>query len=185
MAMDSKTLGMIMALGGGGNGGGGGGLIPVPTAQDEGKMLIVGVVQGEAGYQLVAFDEPMKFKGTLGTGGTITTLPAASAANNGFTYSVITDGTYAGQEAEAGDQFVSNGEAWWKIPSGDDAFVISDTLTAGSTTITFTNSKIKPTSFIGVSSEAWYTASTQTTGSVTLTFPAQSTDMLVQIMVAN
>lgn len=185
MAMDNKTLGMIMALGGGGNGGGGGSLIPVPTAQDAGKMLIVGVVQGEAGYQLVAFDEPMKFKGTLGTGGTISTLPTASTENEGYVYIVITDGTYAGQEAEAGDQFISNGEAWWKIPSGDDAFVVSDTLTAGSTTITFTNSKIKPTSFIGVSSGTWYTDAEQTTGSVTLTFPEQSTDMLVQIMVAN
>ena len=56
--MDNKTLGMILALGGGGNGGGGGSLIPVPTAQDVGKMLIVGVVQGEAGYQLVAVQVP-------------------------------------------------------------------------------------------------------------------------------
>lgn len=121
-------------------GGGGGSLIPIPTAQDAGKMLIVGVVQGEAGYQLVAFDEPMKFKGTLGTGGTITTLPAASSANNGFTYLVIADGTYAGQEADAGDQFISNGEAWWRIPSGDEASVIDDTVT--STALTWSSDKI-------------------------------------------
>lgn len=184
--MDNKTLGMILALGGGN----GGGLIPVPTAQDAGKMLIVGVVQGEAGYQLVAFDEPMKFKGTLGTGGTITTLPAASSANNGFTYLVITDGVYAGQEADAGDQFVSNGEAWWKIPSGDDAFVMSDTLTAGSTTITFTNDAITEDSafdyWTSIKEGAFGISPTNavaTTGQLVLTFPAQATDMIVKVEV--
>ena len=131
---------------------------------------------------------PMAFKGTLGTGGTISTLPTASSDNEGFVYIVITDGTYAGQTAKAGDTFVSDGSAWVLVPSGDDAgggLVISQTLTAGQTSITFTNAAILATSFISVASEAWYTASTQTTGSVTLTFPEQSTDMLVQIMVAN
>ena len=138
MAMDNKTLSMIMALGGGN--GGGGKLIPVPTAQDVGKMIIVVATQDGAGYQLVAFDEPMKFKGTLGTGGTITTLPAASSANNGYTYLVITDGTYAGQEADAGDQFISNGEAWWRVPSGDEASVIDDNIT--STALTWSSDKL-------------------------------------------
>ena len=130
---------------------------------------------------------PMVFKGTLGTGGTIETLPAASSSNEGFVYIVITNGTYAGQSAKAGDLFVSDGTSWVLVPSADDSgsLVISQTLTAGQTSITFSNAAILATSFISVASEAWYTASTQTTGSVTLTFPAQSTDMLVQIMVAN
>ena len=131
---------------------------------------------------------PMVFKGTLGVGGTISTLPTASSSNEGFVYIVITDGTYAGQSAKAGDTFVSDGSSWVLVPSGDDAgggLVISQTLTAGQTSITFSNAAILATSFISVASEAWYTASTQTTGSVTLTFPEQSTDMLVQIMVAN
>lgn len=63
--------------------------------------------------------EPMIFKGTLGVGGTIQTLPTASALNEGFTYKVITDGTYAGQTAKVGDVFTSNGSAWVLIPSGD------------------------------------------------------------------
>lgn len=63
---------------------------------------------------------PMIFKGTLGTGGTIQTLPAASASNEGYTYKVITDGTYAGQTAKVGDVFTSNGSAWVLIPSGDE-----------------------------------------------------------------
>lgn len=63
---------------------------------------------------------PMIFKGTLGVGGTIQTLPAASASNEGYTYKVITDGTYAGQTAKVGDVFTSNGSDWVLIPSGDE-----------------------------------------------------------------
>lgn len=45
---------------------------------------------------LANLPEPMVFKGSLGTGGTITSLPTASADTVGHTYKVITDGTYAG-----------------------------------------------------------------------------------------
>lgn len=68
-----------------------------------------------------ALPKPMIFKGSLGVGGTITELPAASASNEGFTYKVITDGTYAGIAAKEGDTFISNGSEWVLIPSGDDA----------------------------------------------------------------
>ena len=131
--------------------------------------------------------EPMVFKGTLGTGGTIESLPTASTSNKGFTYIVITDGTYAGVSAKAGDIFISDGASWVLVPSANDSssVLISQTLTAGSTSITFNNASITATSFISVASEAWYSAITQTTGSVTITFPAQASDMLVQIMVAN
>ena len=64
--------------------------------------------------------QPMVFKGTLGNGGTITSLPTVSTANEGFTYKVITTGTYASQAAKVGDVFVSNGSAWVLIPAGDD-----------------------------------------------------------------
>lgn len=64
--------------------------------------------------------QPMIFKGSLGTGGTITTLPTASSANNGYVYKVITDGTYASQSAKVGDTFISDGSAWVLIPSGDE-----------------------------------------------------------------
>lgn len=63
--------------------------------------------------------------------------------------------------------------------------VISQTLTAGQTSITFSNAAILATSFISVASEAWYESVSQSAGSVTITFPAQASDMLVQIMVAN
>jgi len=72
--------------------------------------------------------EPMILKGTLGTGGTITSLPTAAADNEGFTYKVITAGTYAGQAAKVGDFFVSckpvgaSAYEWIWFPSGDESF---------------------------------------------------------------
>ena len=67
-----------------------------------------------------ALPEPMVFKGSLGTSGTITTLPTASSSNEGWTYKVITAGTYASQAADVGDTFISDGSAWVLIPSGDE-----------------------------------------------------------------
>ena len=67
-----------------------------------------------------ALPEPMVFKGTLGVGGTIQTLPTASASNEGYTYKVITAGTYAGTTAKVGDVFTSDGSTWVLIPSGDE-----------------------------------------------------------------
>lgn len=64
--------------------------------------------------------EPMVFKGSLGTGGTITTLPAASSSNSGYTYKVITAGTYQSKAAKVGDTFISTGTEWELIPSGDE-----------------------------------------------------------------
>lgn len=63
---------------------------------------------------------PMVFKGTLGSGGTITSLPTASSSNEGYTYKVITAGLYASQSAKVGDVFVSNGSSWVLIPAGDE-----------------------------------------------------------------
>ena len=70
--------------------------------------------------QIANLPEPMVFKGSLGTDGTITALPTAAAANEGFTYKVITKGTYASKAAKVGDTFISTGSAWELIPSGDE-----------------------------------------------------------------
>ena len=69
---------------------------------------------------LATLPKPMVFKGSLGTGGTITTLPTASSSNKGYVYKVITAGTYASQSAKVGDTFISDGSAWVLIPSGDE-----------------------------------------------------------------
>lgn len=50
--------------------------------------------------------DAMRFKGTLGTGGTITALPT-SGVQVGDTYRVITAGTYAGQTCEVGDLIIA------------------------------------------------------------------------------
>jgi len=69
--------------------------------------------------------EPMVMKGTLGTNGTIQSLPTASASNEGYTYKVITASTYDGQAAKVGDVFVSckpdgaSSYEWILIPAGD------------------------------------------------------------------
>lgn len=47
--------------------------------------------------------EPMVFKGTLGVGGTIESLPTASAENEGWTFKCITAGTYEGLTLKVGD----------------------------------------------------------------------------------
>ena len=70
--------------------------------------------------QIGNLPEPMIFKGSLGTGGTITTLPAAASSNEGYVYKVITDGTYSSQAAKVGDTFISDGSVWVLIPSGDE-----------------------------------------------------------------
>lgn len=52
----------------------------------------------------IAAADAMRFKGTLGTGGTITALPASHKV--GDSYKVITAGTYAGQKCEVGDMVI-------------------------------------------------------------------------------
>lgn len=62
----------------------------------------------------------MNFKGTLGTGGTITSLPAASSAVVGHVYSVITAGIYAGIVTKKGDMLVCSTKPEWVIlPAGE------------------------------------------------------------------
>ena len=62
--------------------------------------------------------EPMVFKGSVGTGGTVTSLPTAAASNEGWTYKVIT--ALSSPSAKVGDTVISNGSSWVVIPSGDE-----------------------------------------------------------------
>lgn len=54
---------------------------------------------------LLGANDAMIFKGTLGSGGTIVTLPTTYSA--GWTYKVITAGTYAGNVCEVGDLIIA------------------------------------------------------------------------------
>lgn len=120
--------------------------------------------------------EPMIFKGSLGTGGTITTLPTASSANEGFTYKVITVGTYASQSAKVGDLFISNGTDWIWIPSGDEpsGTVTSITLKAtspiaidSSSAITTSGTRTLSHANSGVTAGTYKSVTVNATGHVT------------------
>lgn len=99
---------------------------------------------------LAELPAPMIFQGTLGTGGTITTLPAAAAGNTGYTYKVITDGTYQSIAAKAGDTFISNGSSWTLIPSGDEP---SGTVTNIATGTGLTGGPITTTGTISIDTD--------------------------------
>ena len=120
--------------------------------------------------------EPMVFKGSLGTGGTITVLPTAEASNEGHTYKVIKDGTYAGQAAKIGDTFISTGSRWELIPSGDEpsGTVTSITLNATSpiaidnnAAITTSGTRTISHASSGVSAGTYKSVTVNSTGHVT------------------
>ena len=120
--------------------------------------------------------EPMVFKGSLGTGGTITALPTAEASNEGHTYKVIKDGTYAGQAAKIGDTFISTGSRWELIPSGDEpsGTVTSITLNATSpiaidnnAAITTSGTRTISHASSGVSAGTYKSVTVNSTGHVT------------------
>ena len=74
---------------------------------------------------VVQTSEAMIFKGTLGTGGTVTSLPTTHSA--GDTYKVITAGTYAGKNCHVGDLIIcvkdstdtSNIDTHWTVFEGN------------------------------------------------------------------
>lgn len=55
---------------------------------------------------ILGANDAMVFKGTLGTGGTVTALPT-TGYSAGWTYKVITAGTYAGRPCEVGDLIIA------------------------------------------------------------------------------
>lgn len=67
---------------------------------------------------------PMQFKGTVGTDGTITTLPTAGSTNLGFVYKAISDGsspvTYKSGDTVVCAELTSGTYSWVVIPSGDE-----------------------------------------------------------------
>ena len=83
----------------------------------------------------------MVFKGTVGTGGTVQSLPT-TGVKIGDTYIVVSAGTYASQSAKIGDMFIATATTptWAYVPSGDDGSVnkYTTTITGDGTTTTFT-----------------------------------------------
>lgn len=108
--------------------------------------------------------EPMIFKGSVGTGGTITSLPAAATANEGYTYKVITALTTP-VTAKVGDTVISNGSAWTVIPSGDEPSGTVTSIAAGAGLNTTSNDTATDGGTITSSGTLYLTKSGATAGS--------------------
>ena len=79
------------------------GMVPAPSAGDEGKFLKADGTWANIEASMVT--DAFEFKGTIGTGGTVTSLP--TTYKKGSVYKVITAGTYAGQACEVGDLIIA------------------------------------------------------------------------------
>jgi hypothetical protein len=124
-------------------------------------------------------NDAMVFKGTLGSGGTETTLPPTY--NTGWTFKVITAGTYAGKVAEVGDMYVAlvtrsgsgNQDSDWAVVQAniDGAVTGPVSATSGNFPIfnndtgkVIANSNFSPSSFVLASD----TTVVRTTGNQTI-----------------
>lgn len=82
------------------------------------QIATTAFVQTEILNKIAAADA-LIYKGTIGTGGTITSLPTTH--KTGWTYKVITAGTYAGVKCEVGDMIIcltdgtSASDAHWTV----------------------------------------------------------------------
>lgn len=95
------------------------GPVNVQTPTQDGNAATKGYVDQEAAAAeqaakdyadtILGANDAMVFKGTLGTGGTVTALP--TTYQTGWTYRVITAGTYAGQACEVGDLIIAVADA--------------------------------------------------------------------------
>lgn len=105
------------------------------TSEDNDKLATTAFVHDVVD----SLPSPMVYKGTLGTGGTKTTLPVDGTVEVGDTYKVITAGTYASQAAKVGDMFIcltkaTSSNTWSYVPSGDDTDVTQVSAGTGLTT---------------------------------------------------
>lgn len=98
----------------------------VKNADDNFVSLFDSVAElDESIKNVVQTSEAMIFKGTLGTGGTVTSLPTTHSA--GDTYKVVTAGTYAGKNCNVGDLIIcvkdsddtSNIDTHWTVFEGN------------------------------------------------------------------
>jgi hypothetical protein len=81
-------------------------------------------------------NDAMTFKGTVGTGGTVSALP--STAQKGDTYKVSTKGTYAGVAAKVGDLFINVADddqtaSWTHVSSGYEDDYLQKIAASGNT----------------------------------------------------
>ena len=100
----------------------------IPVADENGN-----IADGWISKALLESNDAMVFKGTLGTGGTVTALPTADYVR-GWTYKVITAGTYAGLTCAIGDLIVAissfvtefQNSDWVLVPVSDEMTLKAD-----------------------------------------------------------
>lgn len=121
------------------------------------------ITSGAVAAAIDSLPEPMIFKGTVGSGGTVewSNLDSASASNKGWTYKVITDHNTA-PICKIGDTIISDSTKWEVIPSGDEpSGTVTNIATASESnshlTLTTTNNNpITSTGTITVGVESGY-----------------------------
>lgn len=139
------------------------GAVTVQTPTQDGHAATKGYVDQEAAAaeqaakdyadNILGANDAMVFKGTLGTSGTATALP--TTYQTGWTYRVITAGTYAGQQCEVGDLIIAIADATgdgsnadWTIAQTniDGAVTHSANLTADNIVVGNGAGQVKPSS---------------------------------------
>lgn len=139
------------------------GAVIVQTPTQDGHAATKGYVDQKASAaeqaaksyadSILGANDAMVFKGTLGTGGTATALP--TTYQTGWTYRVITAGTYAGQKCEVGDLIIAIADATgdgsnadWTIAQTniDGAVTHSADLTADNIVVGNGAGQVKPSS---------------------------------------
>lgn len=103
--------------------------VPTANADDSSEQIAnTEFVQNAINSKLATADA-LVYKGTLGVGGTITSLP--SDAKVGYTYKVVTAGTYNDEKCEVGDMLIclTEGETpeWTVVQSNIDGVVVGPT----------------------------------------------------------
>ena len=135
----------------------------VADATDSSTSIATTAFVAAAINSKLAANNAMQFKGTIGSGGTVQTLPATHAA--GDTYRVVTAGTYAGQNCEIGDLIICitggtvDADGDWTVAQNniDGALFVGSNYTAGQLLVA-TNS--------GAVNTTGYTIATPTVGSI-------------------
>lgn len=115
---------------------------PTPTSDNETTQIAT------VGYVLnkMAANDAMRYCGTLGTGGDVTSLPTITdtSVKHGDSYKIVTAGTYNSQNCKVGDMFIANKPTstsgkWDYVPSGNENETsIKYTSTPSAVTITTT-----------------------------------------------
>ena len=153
MAMDNKTLGMILALGGGGGGG-------ASALTDLSDVSVSSPSNGQA----------LKYNSSTN-----------KWENSNDVGAVIDDSTTSATKVWSSNKVNT------ELGKKEDAFtIVSGTLTAGQTSITLNSEAITANSNIMVftsPNEIYHSAMVATTGSVTVTFDAQASDVSVRVVI--